>query len=451
MRCSAAAAEARDHPHLDRQVGEAPFERHPVLLRKDGGGDEHQRLLAGLGRLESRAQRDLGLAVAHVAADEAVHGVRRLHVVLDLVDGLRLVVGLLVGERLFQAAHELAVRRIGEPGDGLTGGVQLEQLAGHLHDRRARPGLDRLPVRAAELVERRGGAGGADVAADLADLVVRDEDAVVPAELEQQVVASDVGDGARLDAGEAGDAVVLVHHEVARAHVEERAEARAGDEAPLARRGADQRAFVDDGELEVLGDEALAQRRGDEVQPGARLAAVRQLLRRHDLGREVAQPVGGALGLALVAEDDEHAVVVVDQAHEVALRAADVARRELRPRGRELDGLVALHDVEVQRLRQEGAGVGERRVEPLAQRRARHGRRDLGLEVGEAAVRLVGVEHGPAEAGRGRHLAERREATGERRERAHRRAALQLRGRLLAALALPVGHRLAQPGHVLVL
>ena len=92
---------------------------------------------------------------------------------------------------------------------------------------------------------------GADVAADLADLVVRHEDAVVAPELQEQVVARDAGHGARLDAGEAGDAVVLVHHVVAGAHVEEGREARAAGEALLARRGAQQRALVDHGQLEL--------------------------------------------------------------------------------------------------------------------------------------------------------------------------------------------------------
>ena len=134
-------------------------------------------------------------------------------------------------------------------------------------------------MRAAELVERRRAGAGADVAADLADLVVRHEDAVVAAELQQQVVARDAGDGARLDAGEVGDAVVLVDHVVAGAHVEEGGETRAADEALLARRGAQQRALADDGELEVGGDEALAQRRGEEVQARRRLAAAARAAR----------------------------------------------------------------------------------------------------------------------------------------------------------------------------
>ena len=195
---------------------------------------------------------------------------------------------------------------------------------------------------------------------------MRHEDAVVALELQQQVVARDAGDGARLDAGEARDAVVLVDHVVAGAHVEEGGQARAAGEALLARRGAQQRALVDHGQLEIGGDEALAQRRREEVEARGGLAAAGELLRAHHLGAQVAQAVGGALRLAGVAEDDEDAVAVVDQAHEVALGAGDVARRELRPRGVELQGLVALHDVDLQGAGEQGARLGERHVEPLA-------------------------------------------------------------------------------------
>ena len=278
---------------------------------------------------------------------------------------------------------------------------------------------------------------------------MRHEDAVVAAELQEKVVARDPGHRAGLDAGEPGDAVVLVDHVVARTHVEEGGEPRAGREAALTRRRADECPLVDDDELETLSHEAVAQRRGEEVEAGARLAEPGHLLRRDHLGRDVAQPVRGALGLALVAEDDEHAVVVVDQADEVALGAPEIARRELRPRGSELHGLVALHHVEMQRLGQQRADPGERRVEPLAEARARHRSLHLAVEVGERAPGLVRVEDGPAEPLRGRQRLQRGEPPRERGERAHARAALQLLRRLLAALALPVGHGLTQPGDVL--
>ena len=71
----------------------------------------------------------------------------------------------------------------------------------------------------------------ADVARDLRELVGGHEDAVVALVFEVQVVARDAGDGARLEAREARDAVVLVDDDVAGAQVGERAQ-----RAPPARR-----------------------------------------------------------------------------------------------------------------------------------------------------------------------------------------------------------------------
>ena len=78
--------EARQHLDPHRVVREALAERLAVLVGQQGGGHEHHDLLAVLHRLERGAHRDLGLAVADVAADQAVHRHRPLHVVLD-VDG----------------------------------------------------------------------------------------------------------------------------------------------------------------------------------------------------------------------------------------------------------------------------------------------------------------------------------------------------------------------------
>ena len=97
------------------------------------------------------------------------------------------------------------------------------------------------------------------------------------------------------------------------------------------RRRAEQRALVDHGQLQVGGHEALAQGRREEVEARGGLAAAGQQLAAHDLGLQAAQPEGGALRLALVAEDDEDAVAVAHQAQQVTLGAGDVARRELRP------------------------------------------------------------------------------------------------------------------------
>ena len=79
-------------------------------------GHEHRDLLAVLDRLERRAHRDLGLAVADVAADQPVHRDRALHVGLDLVDGAQLVGRLDVGEGVLELALPRGVGRERVPG-----------------------------------------------------------------------------------------------------------------------------------------------------------------------------------------------------------------------------------------------------------------------------------------------------------------------------------------------
>ncbi len=100
--------EAAQDPHLQRVVGQASAEGVVVLLRQDRGGHQHGHLLAVHGRLERGPQRHLGLAVAHVAADEPVHGLIRGHVGQDVLDGLDLVRGLVK----FEGGLELPEGRV---------------------------------------------------------------------------------------------------------------------------------------------------------------------------------------------------------------------------------------------------------------------------------------------------------------------------------------------------
>ena len=93
-------AEARDHLDRERVVAQPLAEGAEVLLGEDRGGHEEHHLLAVLRRLEGGAQRHLGLAVAHVAADQAVHRARLLHVGAHGLDRLELVGRLAVGEAL---------------------------------------------------------------------------------------------------------------------------------------------------------------------------------------------------------------------------------------------------------------------------------------------------------------------------------------------------------------
>ena len=80
-----------------------------VLPRENGGRAEQSALLGIRDALERRPQRDLGLAEADVAAEQAVHRDAALHVALDLVDAGDLVGRFLVLERRLKVALPLVV------------------------------------------------------------------------------------------------------------------------------------------------------------------------------------------------------------------------------------------------------------------------------------------------------------------------------------------------------
>ena len=195
-----------------------------MLLGEDRRRHQQHHLLAVLHRLERGPQRDLGLAVADVAADQAVHRPRRLHVGLDELDRVALVGRLGVGERVLELPLPVAVDREGVALAALALGVEVEQLAGQLLGGAAGAGLDRVPAGATQLGQRRVAATAPDVAADLGQLVDGHEHPVRAGVLQVQVVPGDVGDRLGVKAGEAGDPVVLVDDDVAGAQVREAAQ-----------------------------------------------------------------------------------------------------------------------------------------------------------------------------------------------------------------------------------
>ena len=73
-------AEPADHVDAHRERGEALAQRLRVLEGEHGRRREEGDLLAFHHRLERGAHRDFGLAVPDVAAEQAVHRRRRLHV-----------------------------------------------------------------------------------------------------------------------------------------------------------------------------------------------------------------------------------------------------------------------------------------------------------------------------------------------------------------------------------
>ena len=124
-----------------------------MLEAEHGGRGEDGDLFAVLHGLEGGAHGDFGLAVADVAAEEAVHRLVGFHVALDVGDGGELVVGLVEVEGVFELVLHVGVGREGVPIGGVALGVELEQLGGHVGHGLFDAGLGLLPGLGAELVE----------------------------------------------------------------------------------------------------------------------------------------------------------------------------------------------------------------------------------------------------------------------------------------------------------
>ena len=205
----------------DREAGHPLGEGLQMLVGQQRGGHQHRDLLAVLDRLERRPDRDLGLAVADVAADHPVHRHRFLHIRLDLGDRGELVDGFGEAERVLHFGLPRGVRPERVSRAGLPLGVQRHQLAGDLPDRLAGLGLGVGPVAAAEPAQRR--RLTADVPRQLVqrihwhiELVGFALPPLARRVFQHQILAPRAADGAFGHLDEPPDAVLVVHHQVAR-------------------------------------------------------------------------------------------------------------------------------------------------------------------------------------------------------------------------------------------
>ena len=95
-------AEAGQDLHRDREGPKPGGGGGIVLLRQHGGGHQQRHLLAVQDTLHGGAEGHLRLTVAHVAAEQPIHGHGFLHIGLDLPDGGQLIVGLRIVEGLLK-------------------------------------------------------------------------------------------------------------------------------------------------------------------------------------------------------------------------------------------------------------------------------------------------------------------------------------------------------------
>src|SRR5205823_9129867 len=131
--------------------------------------------------------------------DQPIHRPRRLEILLDRLDRALLILGLSVGELGLEPLEPLVLELVRDTRRLLSPRVELNQLPGELAHRLARARLEVLPRLPAELRERGRAAVRADVAGDLAELLVRDVEAILAAKGDEEVVARDAGNLLRLE------------------------------------------------------------------------------------------------------------------------------------------------------------------------------------------------------------------------------------------------------------
>ena len=143
-------AEAREHFDVHRKRAHTAHRGLVVLQSQNGRGNEQRDLLARDYRLVGGAQGDLRLAVADVAAEQAVHRARLLHVLLYIVGCIELRRGLLVFKCGFEIALKMIVLGEGKAGAAHTLGVKPYQLLCDILERCLGTCLCLAPLGAAE-------------------------------------------------------------------------------------------------------------------------------------------------------------------------------------------------------------------------------------------------------------------------------------------------------------
>src|SRR6266436_7264762 len=208
-------AKAAEHFNADWKGRKSPLEGFEMLEREYGRGRKKRDLLRIGNGLEGRAHGHFGLAIADIAAEEAVHRCGAFHVFLDVGDRGVLVGSLLEFEGVFEFALEISIGRKRKPWRGFPGRVQRQKLVGHVFQRFAYARLARVPAGAAEFVERGMWANDDAIALYQVHALERDiETRILGVTKEHEFAAAAVGfDLAQ--ALELPDTVVDVHHKIA--------------------------------------------------------------------------------------------------------------------------------------------------------------------------------------------------------------------------------------------
>ena len=144
-------AEAAEQPDIDRIILHPLCEGIVVLLRQNGCRHQVGDLFSILHGLECGTDGNLRLAVADIPADESVHDLVRLHVLLGVLNRLQLILCLLKWKQLLEFMLPFVVRRERVTLLILADRVQIDQFLRDLLDRRLHTPLCPGPFRSAQL------------------------------------------------------------------------------------------------------------------------------------------------------------------------------------------------------------------------------------------------------------------------------------------------------------
>ena len=181
-----------------------------MLLCKDRGRNEKGALLAVHCAFERSSERDLGLAVADIAAKKAVHDSVGFHVALYLLDARQLIGGLLVGEAQFKPLLPIGIRGKGIASNAAAFSVELHKVEGKLLNALTGAVDGLLPFGRAELGELQLFLVTADVFLYPVELVGRDIDFVAALIEKLDIILGCAERGEGLNPGEPADTVYLM-------------------------------------------------------------------------------------------------------------------------------------------------------------------------------------------------------------------------------------------------
>ena len=247
-------SETRELFDAHRKSAEAGAEGAVVLIGQQRRRHEHRDLLLVGNRFERGAHRHLGLAVADVAADEAVHRPCSLHVGFGGVEGFLLVGRRFVGESLLHLGLPRGVGTEGEAPRHLALGVELDEFVGNLCQRFADARLGARPIGAAHLGKPGALPFGGRVLRDLVHLRDGHQHAIAAGIAQVEIVLRRAQNRLGAQAEILADAVHRMHDVVADAQVGQR----------------DGHAFLDGAHLNALGRRAEDLTIAEHAQPQSR-------------------------------------------------------------------------------------------------------------------------------------------------------------------------------------